>query len=284
MTIQELGIKYKQVTIKKRKDLEKTETFEFHKNEAAYSQPGNYPGYYAKLHNNGIMRGQQIANLWIYPYQYDPTTSKLYVYSDLKVKVEFLGELKDIDFRYKSKSFEKLYVDLAINGHDILKSQKEVAKPHVPPLLGSYGWDYLIFTVSDFSAAANGLAAWKRQLGFKPLVTIVPPHFTSTDIYNSIYHAYTSYDITPEYVLLLGDAEFIPTSYQTWYLHNSDDNDNSQGTIGTDLYYSLLKSDSLDPWGDLNPEVWIGRISVDEASQAHDRVNAIINYESPPLL
>ena len=262
---------------------EKTVVPAFYKEEIAYTSPGYSPGYYAKLVDDGMMRGQHMADLWVYPYQYDPVTRMLHVYPNLKVTVEFRGDIEEIDVQLRSKSFEKIFIDLSLNGSVVLEAEKKVAKPYIPPQLGPYGWDYLIFTVEAFSEAANDLAAWKKQQGFKPLVNIIPPHWTADDITNAISTAYNNWDIPPEYVLLLGDAEFIPTHYVTWHPANEAHNDDNQGTTGTDLYYSLLEStDPLDPWGDLKPEVWIGRISVDEPRQAHDRVQAIIHYESAP--
>ncbi len=256
---------------------------EFYKDETAYASSDDYPGNYAELLDDGVMRGQRMANLWVYPYQYNPSTSELRIYPNMQVSITFSGDIQPIEHRYKSKIFEKIYRELAINAGEILEAEKEAEVPPTDALFGPYGWDYLIFTRELFSAAATDLANWKKKMGFKPLVTIIPTNWTAMDVSAAIETAYHYWDLPPEYVLFIGDAEYIPTHYQTWHTYNHSFNNDSQGTIGTDLYYSLLasKNPSL-PWADLKPEILIGRISVDETYEAQDRVDAIINYESSP--
>ncbi len=91
--------------------------------------------------------------------------------------------------------------------------------------------------------------------------------------------------------MLIGDAEFVPPFYKTWHDWNPTvykGKDNTQGYVGTDIYYSTLESvptglgTIVDPDGDLVPEVLLGRLLVDSDYEAMDLVNAIINYEKNP--
>jgi hypothetical protein len=144
--------------------------------------------------------------------------------------------------------------------------------------LGPYGWDYLIFTDPAYLSAANTFAAWKQKMGYKTLVTSMPAKWKANDLQIALEAAYKNWSKSPEYVLLLGDAEHIPTNYNTWHPYNSTKwkgNYNTQGQIGTDFNYVLLD-------GDQNPDVFIGRISVDSLAEAEARLKAIKNYEQSP--
>jgi hypothetical protein len=70
-------------------------------------------------------------------------------------------------------------------------------------------------------------------------------------------------------VLFLGDAEFVPTNYQTVH----PDQQPAGSLIGTDLYYATVDG------SDWLPDVSTGRISVDTASQAQNIIDKLINYE-----
>ncbi|MFC1879311.1 C25 family cysteine peptidase [Chloroflexota bacterium] len=258
----------------------------FTKDELTYGTDADYPGVLAQLGEVQIMRGQQMAMLEIFPYQYNPIQDTLREYRDLNITVTFSGELQPIDHRLKSKAFDDIYRNMAINAGDILPAQEEV-EPTLPiPRLGDYGWDYLIFTDPVYLAAANAHAAWKKTLGFKTLVTVLPKGWKATDLKNGILTAYDTWDVPPEYVLLIGDADQIPTFYGAWHIFNStlmSSTPNTQGRVGTDLYYSTLEGPLAgDPNSDLVPDVLLGRLSVENAVQADDRVASIYDYERWP--
>ena len=276
-------------------NLEDAPLLYFVKDEEVYAANLYYPRDYlpdgfVELGPVEVMRGQQMAEVRIYPYHFNPDKNWLEIYPDLTVRVNFEGDIEPIPGRLQSKIFDDLYRQDAINAEDILEAEESSQTPELPDL-GPYGWDYLIFTDQKFEPAADKLAAWKDKMGYKTLVTVLPKGMTAQQIKDSIYAAYTTWDIPPEVVLLIGDAEFIPPFYKTWHDWNTSiykGKENTQGYVGTDIYYSTLESAPtglgtiIDPDGDLQPEVLLGRLLVDADYEAMDLVNAIINYEKSP--
>ena len=267
-------------------DLEDSPISDFVKDEEIYASDGIYPGVWAEIEAVEVMRGQEMTEIRFYPYQHNPVEETLYIYPNLRVTIIFEGDIQPIPYRLQSEVFEDIYRREAINAEEILEAEKAAETP-VEPKYGPYGWDYLIFTDPAFEQAANKLAAWKQKMGYKTLVTKVPKKWGAQDIKDALVDAYYNWDTAPEYVLLIGDAEHIPPFYKTWHIYNSTKykgNKNTQGRVGTDLYYSTLESKGniINPDGDLIPEVLLGRLSVDEPYEAMDRVNAIINYEKNP--
>jgi len=251
----------------------------FTKDEEVYATDTDYPGVFARLEQTKIMRGQEMTMLWLYPYQYNPVQETLYSYPNLNVTVQFIGNLEPIPAGLKSETYDDMLRNLAINA-DAIRSAEEEATPPVEshPFTGPYGWDYLIFTHPQFATAANKLAAWKNKMGFKTLVTQIPPKWKASDIKNAIQGAYDNWDIAPQYVLLIGDAEYVPTHYKTLHPYESmAGGKGTQGYTATDLYYVTLQGN------DYVPDIATGRLSVDTATEADDRVDGIINYEKNPV-
>ena len=245
-------------------DLEDSPISDFVKDEETYANDGIYPGVWAEIEAVEVMRGQEMVEVRFYPYQHNPVEETLYIYPNLRVTIIFEGDIQPIPYRLQSEIFEDIYRREAINADEILEAEQAVETP-AEPKYGPYGWDYLIFTDPDFEQAANKLAAWKQKMGYKTLVTKVPKKWGAQDIKDALVDAYYNWDTAPEYVLLIGDAEHIPPFYKTWHSYNSTKykgNKNTQGRVGTDLYYSTLESkgEIINPDGDLVPEVLLGRL------------------------
>ena len=268
----------------------------FTRDEEVYETDAYCPGIFAWLEPTKIMRGQQCTILWLYPYQFNPVQNRVSVFPDLSVKVLFNGEPDPIPVELKSDSFDAMKRRIAINSDAVIKAQDDNQGPIVPPYdegpptYGPYGWDYIILTASKFEQAANELAAWRKKTGFKTLVVKVPANWKANDIKTSLEGAYKNWGTKPKYILIIGDAEYVPCFYETWHPSNAKSQkkcDCSQciteppyreSYVGTDHYYT-----TMDGAGDLYPDIAIGRLSVDTLPQAMKRVNDIIEYEKNPV-
>ena len=80
----------------------------FVKDESVFGVDSDYPGVFASLGERQVLRGQQMALLRLYPYQYNPTRNTLKAYPDLRVVVAFEGAVERFPDRLRSKSFDSL--------------------------------------------------------------------------------------------------------------------------------------------------------------------------------
>ncbi len=149
------------------------------------------------------------------------------------------------------------------------------------------GADYLLITHPDFYEAVGALAEFRRAQGMRvERVKIDDVYdefshgvFDPTAIRDFIRYAYESWESpAPLYVLLVGDANidyknhygtdnlnYIPTyHFETWDL----------GQTPTDNWFVCVDG------SDFLPDLFIGRISVQEAGEAADVVEKITGYES----
>ncbi len=267
----------------------------FSRIEQVYGADAYSPGIFAELEPLKRMRGQACTIIWLYPYQFNPVRNRLLVYPDLSVTVLFNGEPDPIPLGLKSESFDAMMRRTAINSDAVIQAEDDNQGPDEtpydkgPPTFGPYGWDYIIITVPKFEQAADTLAAWRRKTGFKPLVHLIPGNWQAQDIQKTLEGAYKNWSVKPQYVFIIGDAEFVPCQYKTWHPHNfssptfrytcygtTQEPYNTQGYIGTDYYFT-----DMEP--DLVPELAIGRISVDTLGEALKRVDDIIEYEKNPV-
>ena len=204
-----------------------------------------------------VMRGHNIQLVSICPFQYNPAKKILRTFPEINVRLSFGGEKTRVDSRLRSTVFDS-FVKGVVANPDSFDSKSSPTDAYA-------GENYLIITAPAFESQANSLASHKEGLGITTgVVTTAVSGTTSSQIKSYIQNAYNTHSPAPTYVLLLGDVETIPTTY--------DGTEN----IGTDLYYSTVDG------SDYIPDLFLGRIPVDSSLEAETVINKIINYESDP--
>ncbi|MBN1118825.1 MAG: hypothetical protein JXA77_16570 [Bacteroidales bacterium] len=125
---------------------------------------------------------------------------------------------------------------------------------------------FLIITPSDFESAIGSFANYKRNIGYD--VTVVNTNVTGKTATAIKAYLQTQYDNTstrPEFVLLIGDHNYIPASGGVTPPDMSDPL--------TDLHYAKLD-------GNNNlPDVFLGRFSVTTIPQLNNIINKTIEME-----
>lgn len=239
----------------------------FAKDENFYSQDLLYPKEIVSLGDEVILRGSALRTIYFYPFQYNPAEKVLRHYKSFKVQIICSGG-RLLRQPESSRDFFEPLKQRVINNSLIESSKVFNLQVGNTALEGA---DLIIITPLDFVLPANTLALWRNQKGIKTVVkTTAETGNTAESITNFIKNAYQTWSPSPAFVLLLGDAEFIPPSYRTAHPYEGN------RLIGTDLYYAAV--DGTDYF----PDLAVGRISVDTLAQAQDRIDKIINYEKNP--
>lgn len=134
-------------------------------------------------------------------------------------------------------------------------------------LFGQEGAEYLIITHDDFAQTINSLAEWKYMKGLQTKVvklSEIGEDPSNEDIRNFIITTYNTWDPQPEYVLLVGDIEFLPVG-QTFPPCRSDN------------YYANME-------GDFKAELSVGRFPCQSAHECSTMLNKTTAYERTPWL
>ena len=224
-------------------------------NKTVYQQTEPFPKQVIGLSEPVWWRDLHIAEITIAPLQFIPATDELQVISEIKVRVNFVGNRAEKFWPDRvSSRLEKLYRQMIINYEYLhLPAENEKDNP---------GIDYLIIANPDLVGStrlADLIAFHEGEGKTVSLATTNDTGTTSTSIKNYITAIYQSSNPPDlDYVLFVGDVDVIPIA--SWDSYPSDS------------WYSCLQGD------DLFPEIGIGRIPAENISSLDHAIDKILAY------
>ena len=223
---------------------------------SAYSTDAFYPGKLSDLGDPYIVRDFRGQSLNFYPFQYNPVTKVLRVYSTLTIKVKRLSNA-GVNIFNRTKQitaidgeFGKIYDEHFIN----------YKKSPLYTPLEEHG-KMLIICYDAYMSAMQPFVNWKNTIGIPTvLVSTATAGTTAAAIKTYITNYYNTNGLT--FVLLVGDNAQIPTNQIS-----NGPSDNAFGYItGSDSYQ----------------ELFVGRFSAESIAQVQTQVTRSINYELNP--
>ena len=126
------------------------------------------------------------------------------------------------------------------------------------------GARYLIITHDNFYDAVLPLAEWKHRKGLRTkVVKLSQIGSNASQIRTYIQNAYTTWQIRPEFLLLVGAPNYLPFGV-VGYTH-------------TDNYYTNMD-------GDIYNEILSGRLTVHTTTEAQTVISKILLYEKTPTI
>ena len=220
-----------------------------------YSENKFFPEEIASLRNPYIIRDYRGQTIIVNPFQYNPVSKTLRVYTDITVEVKKVSnnginplirnkELTSIDVEFKN-----IYSRHFLNSNSGLSDYTPV---------DDHG-NMLIISYASFMSAMQPFIDWKTQIGMPVEIVDVATIGNSSAIKTYIQNYYNTNGLT--FVLLVGDAAQVPSSY------SSGDSDNDYSYIvGNDHY----------------PDLFVGRFSAENISQVETQVERSVTYEENP--
>ncbi len=122
---------------------------------------------------------------------------------------------------------------------------------------------YLVLTTPEYADACGPLVDWKREKGFETrLATTEEFGAQNEGLRTWLREAYATWDVPPEYVLIVGDVDDIPS----WSLSENV----------TDHPYALMDED------DFLPDLMLGRLPVESVYEAMTVINKTVGFEKTP--
>ena len=241
-------------------------------NNDAYTRDTFYPEQLCEAGEPVIMQDVRMAQVVVYPVQYNPVRHQLKVYRNITVNISHEGEaVNPLTNRrpYLSEAFLPLYKATLANFDAYIASLSaaEVKRGGyiiIVPNLGSYLW----------KAPMKQFADWKRAKGYDVrLVTTsdINPngHPTAAQIKTYLTNAYNTLPVRPDFVCIVGDEDL-----------------NSGGELVPDYPYGSYTSDHQ--YACLNgtdwiPDVGVARASVDNLTELNAFIAKTLVYEKNPL-
>lgn len=222
---------------------------------ASYAQNQFYPGQLVKLQQPYIIRDLRGQAVWVYPFQYNPVTKELRVYSEIHFKVKADGT-SSVNALSRTAPLSKVNASYAgIYRHQFVNHNTIQYTP-----LADAG-NMLVICYDAFLSAMQPFVDWKNKTGqYTEMVPFSAVGITAADLKNYITDYYNTNGLT--FVLLVGDGAQIPVA-STGY----GESDPSLGYIlGNDSY----------------AEVIVGRFSAETIEEVETQVARTITYEAYP--
>ena len=235
-----------------------------------YSTNQLYPSSPVIIKEIIIIRGLRFALIQISPVQYNPATGQLFFHENLNFELKFKSANRFIDCSKHSEQALNILSNYPLNGASIKKESKQYYSGNNGILnTTGNGKNYIIITHSNFQAAADSLAQWKRQMGYK--VEVVSSNsWTASQVRSAVHTRYANWTPKPDYLVIIGDHQYVPAEMYTTPGYNDP--------FGSDLYFVCM-----DGTGDYVPDMAKGRISANSTADALMQVGKMINYERNPI-
>lgn len=236
---------------------------EFQIDRQLYTKDVDYPSGIVTISEPNIMRDYRFVVLTFQPIVYNPARKEMYVYYDISVELEYTGLSTTNVLRrirpYTSYAFEPMYKNLFIN-YEYVRSDS----------LGR--GTYLVITADALYNTIQPLADWRHREGRRVKVVKItdicnPPNDTLIREY--LINAYYTWQYPPEYLLIVGDVQDIPTHIIPEM---------------SDCAVDFLWYGNLDGTLSNGYEILVGRLSTSSADTLTTMINRIMDYQRDPYI
>ena len=220
-----------------------------------YQKNEFWPGQLAQLEDPFIIRDFRGQTVTIFPFQYNPVTKTLRVYTDIVVEVRSTGQAGENIFA-RSKDLSRLESEFRqIYNHMFLNMEFYEASKYIVDEEGSL----LIIVFDNFAPAMQPFIDWKRTIGRKTEMVLKSQAGNTAAAIKTFVQNYYNENDDFTYLLLVGDAPQIPPMS-----NSSGHTDNAYGyLVGNDSYN----------------EIFVGRFSAENIGHVETHVQRMIHYE-----
>jgi hypothetical protein len=221
-----------------------------------YSTNSFFPNELVTLREPYIIRDFRGQTVLVNPFQYNPVTKTLRVYSEITVKVYQSGTDGDNAITRAAlpgtidEEFSYIY------DHQFLN---KIPVPQYAPVT-EYG-NMLIICYGAYMNAMKPFVDWKQREGIHvTLVDVATAGSTATAIKTYVANFYNSNGLS--FLLLVGDAAQVPTT--------------SLPTGDSDVGYGYIVGN------DRYPDILTGRFSAESVAHVNTQVDRVLRYEKYP--
>ena len=222
----------------------------------AYDEDAFWPGKLAQLEEPFIMRDFRGQTVTVFPFQYNPVSRTLRVYTDILVEVKSTGKEGHEPF-YRTRDIITLEPEFNAIYNRFFLNMNSADKSY-PMLEGEEG-SMLIIAHPPFADAMQPFVDWKRTLGRKTEIVTTAVTGTSPTAIKSYVQNYYNDNDDFAYLLLIGDGPQIMPM-------------NASGGQSDNAYGFLVGNNSYN-------DIFVGRFSAENVAHVETQVQRMIEYE-----
>ena len=251
----------------------------YQKDMSIYSRDAFYPETPFQISEVTEIRGVQVVQVGVMPFQYNPVTKELVVYSDMELLIETEGGNGTYgDPRYRTPEWDQILQDIILN-REVLPEidYGERLRKHYENR--ETGCEYMIITPDneDFITLADSIKQFRTEQGIPTEVFTVSQcgGNTQTAIRNFIRNAYNNWDMPPAAVLLLGDHNTDGTQGIVSYTMNNHPGGDGYNPYISDHAYAVMGNNHM-------PQIILGRITGRNYEEMFHMIKKDLDYERRP--
>ncbi len=220
-----------------------------------YNQDAFFPGKLAELRKPYILRELRGQTAIVYPFQYNPISKVLRVYTHITIQIESDGQ-NPVNAFQRSQNSIKVDAEFASLYAEQFENYDEIRYEQV----GEEG-SMLVVCYDGFMDAMQPFVDWKNMKGIPTeMVSLSSIGGSEFDIKNLAQERYLNNNLA--FLLLVGDINQMPS-----LTVGSSKSDNAFAYVeGNDSY----------------PEFFVGRFSAESIAHVNTQVERTINYERYP--
>jgi len=244
--------------------------------ETASSAPSDLvsarPAEFARLGEPAILRGYRMVPIYISPFAQDETGRSIRKLESAEFELDFSSSENRVNLvnqtlpprpsRYARKLVEQLVVNPPPPSRD-----EDPAGGSILYVLGE--WD-------DVEQALQPLIEWRRRMGWKVQTLRVGDNRSQPDVLAAIQDVYNNAAVTPEYIVLVGDAPGMRNNRYVLAFENKQSG--ARFPYESDQPYVCLEGD------DLLPDAALGRLPFNTIRLLEGMVAKTVSYEATPYI
>jgi hypothetical protein len=238
-----------------------------------YSINEAYPAHTTDVRTTEI-RGMHIAQIGIFPFQYNPIEKTLVVYKNMEIELQISNSKGTFgEERFRSPFWDQILSDIVFNENDIPKVDYSLRNKSSKEV----GCEYLIVVPNhpDFLAWADTIRRFRNEQGIDTkIVTIDDIGGNDVNTIDDYFEdVYANWDPVPSAVLLMADYG------------NDDMTITSKKRPHPYEDYYISDNDYADVTGNILPDFVFARITARDNEELEIMVNKFTHYErNPPTL
>ncbi len=221
----------------------------------AYETDAFWPEDLAQLEEPFIMRDFRGQTVTIFPFQYNPVSKTLRVYTDIEVEITSTGEEGETTLERRQEEilvepeFGRIYERFFLN---IAAAERGY------PMLETEEGSLLIICYDDFMDAMKPFVDWKRTTGRKTELVSTEEAGTTSGAIQAYVEDYYHDNENFAHLLLIGDSDQIPP-VPGWGGHS-------------DNAFGFIESPNFN-------DIFVGRFSAENIEEVETQVQRTIEYE-----
>lgn len=251
----------------------------YRKDMNIYGRNAFYPATPYRISEVMNVRGVEMVQVGVMPFQYNPVTKELVVYENLELEITLEGGDGTYgDLRYRSPEWDQILSDLLLN-RDVLQEVNygERLRKHYENR--ETGCEYIIITPDneEFVQLADSIKRFRTLQGIPTEIYTVSQcgGNNSQAIRNFIRDAYNDWDMPPTAVLILGDHNTDPTKGVVSVTMNNHPGGSDYNPYISDHSYSVMGNNHM-------PEIILGRITGRNYDELYHMIKKDLDYERTP--